>query len=73
MGTARFETVGDYLRHKVDVAIRCDRCRHKRTLTAEQLEAIFGLGTRLVTAERRLRCGKCQGKGGRLAPIPKLG
>ncbi len=72
MGTARFDTVGDFFKYKVDVAIRCDNCRRKRILTAEQVEAIFGLGTRIVTAERRLRCSHCKAKGGRLAPIPRL-
>ncbi len=72
MGTARFETIGDYLRYDVDVAIRCDGCRYRRTLTAEQIQAIFGLGTRIITAQRRLRCSRCGAKGGRLAPIPRL-
>lgn len=73
MATARFETIGDFMKYGVDVAIRCDNCRRRRTLTAEQLEAIFGLGTRVFAAQRRLRCSHCKGKGARLAPIPKLG
>lgn len=72
MGTTRFGTIGDFMRHGVDVAIRCDNCRRKSTLSAEQVEAIFALGTRIIAAQRRLRCSHCKAKGGRLAPIPRL-
>jgi DNA-directed RNA polymerase subunit RPC12/RpoP len=72
MGSARFETVLDFARLGVDVAIRCDGCKHKRNLTAEQLATIFGLGARLATVRRRLTCSKCGHKGASLAPIPRL-
>jgi len=72
MATARFETIMDFARQDVDAAVRCEGCRHVRKLTAEQLATIFGLGTRIVTAERRLRCSRCDHKGARLRPIPRL-
>jgi DNA-directed RNA polymerase subunit RPC12/RpoP len=64
MGTARIETIMDFARLKVDVAIRCDGCRHKRHMRFEQMEAVFGLGTRIVEAQRRLKCSQCGHKGG---------
>lgn len=72
MGTARFEKVIDYAIRKVDVAVRCEGCRHVRNLTVEQLADIFGLATRLAEVRRRLTCSKCGHKGAKLAPIPKL-
>lgn len=71
MGTARFETVLDYGRRGVDVAIRCEGCRYVRNLTADQLQAIFG-GARIIEAQRRLRCSQCGHRGAKLAPIPPL-
>ena len=68
----RFETILDYARHEVDVAIRCNGCRHRRFLTVEQVIDIFGIATRIGRAEHRLRCMQCGHKGGRMAPIAKL-
>jgi hypothetical protein len=72
MGTARFETVMDYARREVDVAIRCEGCRRVRNMTADQLGAVFGLDGKRLAIERRLRCSQCGHKGAKLAPIPKL-
>jgi hypothetical protein len=72
MGSARIETIVDYVRLHVDVAIRCLGCRRTRNMTADEMAAVFGLPTRIVTAERRLRCSKCGHKGAKLAPIPRL-
>lgn len=72
MGTARFETIMDFARREVDVAVRCRGCRYTRHMKADQVGDVFGLGTRIATAERRLRCSKCGHKGARLAPIPRL-
>jgi hypothetical protein len=72
MGTARFETILDYARYDVDAAIRCGGCGHTRYLKLEQLEAIFGLGTRIGTAARRLKCSKCGHKGAKVTPVPRL-
>ena len=68
----RFETIMDFGRHRVDVALRCNGCRHTRFLTLEQVVDIFGLATRIGRAELRLRCTRCGHKGGRMAPIPQL-
>jgi hypothetical protein len=72
MGSARIETILDFARLNVDAAIRCDGCRRKRNMTAEELAVVFGIGARVATAERRLRCSACGHKGARVAPIPKL-
>ncbi len=72
MGTARFEVVGDFGRHDVDVAIRCPKCRHTRRLTCSQLYVIFGFGERIYRAQRRCVCSKCGERGARFAPVPKL-
>lgn len=72
MGTARFETIMDFLRLNVDVAVRCSGCRRIRYMTAEELEAVFGAPTRLLTAQRRLRCSQCGHRGAKLAPIPRM-
>ena len=72
MGTARIDTIMDFARLNVDVAVRCGGCRRKRHLTAEEIEAVFGLATRVATAERRLKCGECGHKGARLSPVPRL-
>lgn len=72
MGCARFETVLDYFKRDVDVAVRCEGCRHLRHMTREQFEAVFGIECRLIVAARRLRCSRCGHKGARLAAIPRL-
>jgi hypothetical protein len=54
MGTAKFETVMDFAKYKVDVAIRCEGCRYKRNMPAEQFEAVFGIATRLAEVRRLL-------------------
>jgi hypothetical protein len=72
MGTARFETIVDFARYGVDVAIRCDGCRRRRLQTFEQIEAVFGAGTRIATAERRLKCSVWGHKGARVRPVPRL-
>jgi DNA-directed RNA polymerase subunit RPC12/RpoP len=72
MGTARFETLMDFARRNVDVAIQCEGCRYRRSMPHEELEAVFGMGTRVVEVRRRLRCSKCGHKGAKLAPIPRL-
>ena len=41
MGSARLDTVFDFARLEVDVAVRCLGCRYTRKLRAEQLLAIF--------------------------------
>jgi hypothetical protein len=53
----------DFARLNVDVAIRCNGCRYTRHMTAEEVEAVFGLATRLIVAQRRLKCSKCGHKG----------
>lgn len=72
MGTARFETITDYIRREVDIAIRCLGCGHTRDMKADSLVAIFGLSVRVAEVKRRLRCRQCGHKGAKLAPIPKL-
>jgi hypothetical protein len=63
MGTARFETIMDFARYQVDVAIRCDGCLRTRHLSDAQMEAVFGIGVRIATAERRLKCRVCGHEG----------
>ena len=72
MGTARIETILDFARLEVDVAIRCDGCRRTRHMTAGEMATVFGLATRVGAAERRLTCRECGHKGAKLAPIPRL-
>jgi hypothetical protein len=72
MATARFETIMDYLRLNVDVAVRCTGCRRTRYMRAEELEAVFGVAARVLVAQRRFKCGECGHKGAKLAPIPRL-
>jgi hypothetical protein len=68
----RFFFVCDFLSHGFDVAIRCDACRRKRTINAEQACAIFGAAEKIMNGQRRLRCAKCEGRGGRMTPIPRM-
>lgn len=72
MGTAKFETLMDFAKREVDVAIRCQGCRRVRKVKIEVLADVLSLGTRVVEAERRLRCGECGHRGARLAPILRL-
>jgi hypothetical protein len=62
----------DYGRLGVDVAIRCERCRYSRTITFEQMEAVFGLAARVAAVRRRLVCSKCGSRGAKLAPVPRF-
>ena len=72
MGTSRFETIMDFARRNVDVAMRCQGCKRIRKMTVEELGTVFGLATKVATAERRLRCSQCDHKGARLTPIPRI-
>ena len=62
----------DFASYGVDVAIRCEGCRRTRHMTRDEVAAVFGPGTRIPTAERRLRCSRCGHKGARMRPIPRL-
>jgi hypothetical protein len=72
MGSARFELIIDFYRHEVDVALRCDGCKHTRCLTVQQVGKIFGIEERIAKCAKRLVCSRCGHKGGRMTPIPKL-
>lgn len=72
MGTARFDEIIHFAARNVDVAIRCGGCRRVRYMKAEEMADVFGLATRVVTAERRLKCRACGHKGAKLAPVPRF-
>jgi hypothetical protein len=72
MASAKFESMLDFAKRDVDVAIRCNHCRHTRMLTIEQACDIFGMATRVARAQSRCRCSECGGRGARMTPIPKL-
>ena len=64
--------MSDIGRHDLDVAIRCNHCKHLRKLTLEQAYAVFGVATRIANAQARCRCSQCGEKGARIAPIPRM-
>ena len=72
VGSVHFEQIIDYAKHEVSVAIRCNACRHTRSITAAQAAAIFGYATRVQAAAARCRCSKCGGKGARFTAVPQL-
>lgn len=72
MGSARFEPIIDFYRHEVDVALRCNGCKHTRFLTVQQVGKIFGIEERITRCAKRLLCSGCGHRGGRMTAIPKL-
>ena len=72
MGSARFELIIDFYRHEVDVALRCDGCKHTRFLIVQQVGRIFGIEERIAKCAKRLVRSHRGHKGGRMTPIPKL-
>jgi hypothetical protein len=64
--------MSDLGRPDLDVAFRCNHCKHRRRLTLEQAYAIFGMPTRIANAQARCRCSRCGEKGARIAPIPRM-
>jgi DNA-directed RNA polymerase subunit RPC12/RpoP len=72
MSSARFETIMDFGRLKVDAAIRCQGCGHTKNMTSAELGQAFGYGERVARAAKRLRCQECGRRGARLIPVPRL-
>ncbi|MEO7550843.1 MAG: hypothetical protein ABIT09_06850 [Croceibacterium sp.] len=71
MGSKRFDTIGDFIRHGHDIEIAC-YCGHKAILPAVKVALKFTreswpLGLGLAT--RHFRCSKCGSSPSQIGPM----
>lgn len=71
MGSKRFSTIGDFVRHGQDIEIAC-HCGHKTVLPAIPVALKFnreGWPQNIGMAARRFRCSKCGSCPAQIGPL----
>jgi hypothetical protein len=73
VSTARFDTTFAFAKHRAQCRVEC-QCGRVRTLTSDDLMALFPMPVPIGEAERRLVCRKCGRRGhATMVPIPVPG